>query len=113
MKKKVVFVALCVALLLFFTSSSYGWRLSLKPQPVDPPRKQLPSRLEHSPCCSGHGWEEIPDIPSGSGTPGANVGGVNIARDITTVVPIRFGNIDLFFIGIKGKQPSGKKTTTF
>lgn len=49
MKKKTIFVVLCVVLLLLFTSLSYGWWGNLRPQPIqlqeDPPAKHQKARI--------------------------------------------------------------------
>ena len=112
MKRKIVFVVLCVALLLLFTSSSHGWRLNAKPEPAELFKKPLPSQLEDSARRSGHAWQDIPLFPSGSGTSGGDLPSVRNPEDVTTLVPIRFGGIDFFFIQRRGRGTSDKNLAT-
>lgn len=101
MRKKAIFAVFCsVILLLLLAPLSSGQGPSSDVQQLSP----------------GHGWQE--DIPSqcagrkGS-TPDVNLTTANNTGNITTVVLIRFGNIDLFFIQQKSQSASGQESITF
>jgi len=116
MKNKTIFVVLCAVLLLLFTSLSYGWWGNLRPQPLEPREYPRPHDLDER--LRAHGWQEDVRRPCTSpgangSTPNVNLTSVNSAENIIIVVPIRFGNIDLFFMQQKSELPSDKHSITF
>ena len=108
MKKKIIIVFLSVALFLLSTSLSNGGAGH-----NCGPRVRLSQKLARS--LAGHVWQD--DIPNQSPTRVNSISNANVVshlnrRDITIVVPITFGDYDLFLIQHKSESTSVRKPKT-